>query len=200
MKLKIALDIDDVILDLVSNWTVMYKRRAGIPQEQNVPITQWSVPACFRELDGYKVLNMLHSPGMFYYANPIEGAISGVKSLLDEKNFDVYFLTSAAHRTEYGEKIQWIADYFGKEASKKIIALPTGELKNFVGELFHIMVDDCPANMTGICQRKSSPHCILFDKQYNRDAIQGIDYHERVYSWTELLEKINLVYKLGPVK
>lgn len=200
MKLKIALDIDDVVLDLIGNWVSMYKKRTGIPDSVHIPITQWSMPACLRELNKDEVLDMLNFPGLFYYAKPVEGAITGVRELLRTENYDVYFLTSASHKTEYHEKLRWVKDYFGEESMKRVIAVPTGGLKNFVGQLFDVLVDDCPANMTAIAQISPKPHCILFDCSHNRDAMQGVDFHERAVGWEDLLKKIELAFAFKGIR
>lgn len=180
-KYKIALDMDEVLADLMGAWVSWYREKACIPDETNIPIDQWDMAKNFVDMDDEEVYSFLDEEGTFLNLEPIRGAINGTKMLMDE--FEVYFLTAATAPTAFSEKIKWIESHFGKKYANRVIGVSNGKLKHFLGDLFDFVIDDNPIFLEGILGAKT----ILFTCEHNM-KIDHTEYADlRVTNWEELV-------------
>jgi 5'-nucleotidase len=93
--------------------------------------------------------------GFFLNLEPILGAVSAVKALIESEEYDVYILTAPSIQKPlcYTEKRVWIEKYFGLDFTNKLIISPNKSLlkgdiliddnkedkgqEDFEGELIH---------------------------------------------------------------
>jgi len=193
-KLRIALDMDGVVVDLNDRWKAAYRERAGLPEDYPLVIKDWDVATTFTEISKKECYDILNIENLFLDSPPIPGSVEGVRKLLKNENYDVYFLTAAKARTAYSEKIKWIKKRFGQTASEKIICVATGNLKNVFHSMFDVMIDDNYKNFYWIMAYRKPVECILMDADHNQDVDENF-YHSRVYNWDDILDKIEEIWQ-----
>lgn len=188
-KIKIALDMDEVIVDLIGNWKSMYRVKAGIPHYIPIPVNQWDVAIAFSQLPKEEVYSMLDIPGMFASCNPIPGALESISLLLRNPRLDIHILTVAKAKSAYSEKINWITRNLGPYFGDKVIGLPCHTLKAELTKNYDIIVEDNSLTL----QKSAGNDChrILFDQPHNQNAEFPRDFDQRVYGWKELYEVIS---------
>lgn len=168
----IAVDMDGVIADTISQFIIWYKREYGedikkeafdgVPESQGLP--------------NGAVRKFVYTPGFFRTIPVMDGAREAVQELM--KNFDVYIVSAA---TEFPlsltEKYEWLQENFHFISWKNII---------FCGDKSIIatdyMIDDHVKNLD--CYKGN---CILFTAGHNL----GIDRHKRINNWKEVIELFN---------
>jgi len=180
-KLKIALDMDGVVVDLISSWFDRYTELYNDPNVTAVEVTEWDVSKFMPLATKKEIYRMLDEDMVFLKAKPIDCAKKYIKLLLNNEYFDVYFLTVAFAKQACWEKREWIKKHFGHRAAQKLIAVVNGELKNFIGQLFDVIVDDKVANIEAVGDDTAS---ILFRASHNKTVTEGFDY--AVFNWHEL--------------
>lgn len=82
-------------------------------------------------------------PGLFRNLKPIKEAISSVNKLLDSKNYEVYFLSTApwGNTSAWTDKRLWLEEKFGNKVNRKLILTHRKDL--VIGD---ILIDDRPNN------------------------------------------------------
>lgn len=169
-KLRIAVDMDEVLADSLGKQLQLYNQRYGtrvstselhglelvdiVPQEQQ----DW-------------VLAMLHAPGFFADLEWIDGAQEGISRLCAEHDV---FIASAA--TEFPnsmtEKLAWVERHLPQIARTRVI---------FCGEKSVLdvdyLIDDTPGHFAGL-----RGVGLLFDAPHNR----GHELSYRVSGWGEI--------------
>ena len=189
MKLKVALDLDEVVVDLFRIWAYEYKKQAGLSRDEVVKVTHWDPSEDMPLLPKQQIYDMLDKEFLFLDAPPMEGAVVSVRKLINDDRFDIYFLTAARARTAFSEKIEWIRRKFGTEYANRVIGVPTGRLKAVVAESFDVLVDD---NMPNVGMDEGRCTRVLFDHPHNKDYRDGFDC--RVRSWKELVRLLEMLY------
>lgn len=189
MKLKVAIDIDDVTLNLLDSWVALYKKMVNLDESTNIVIDNWDVSLSMPLLKKHEVFSLLDFPGLFFNSLPIPGAIQGIKELINSYKFDIYFLTVASSKTAYYEKLKWIESYFGKEYSNKVIAVATGAMKNEVGKLFDAIIDDNPLNMEELAELNKI--CILYSRKHNLTYNNPKIY--RFFTWEAIIYFLHFI-------
>jgi 5'(3')-deoxyribonucleotidase len=172
-KIRIAIDMDEVIADTIDKFIELYKR------EHNTVIR-------LDEMDGKEFNELLpeeikatlkhyiHQPGFFRDLKVMPGAQDVVKALCEK--YEVYIVSAAMEfPNSLIDKYQWLAEHFPFISWKNII---------FCGNKIvdvQIMIDDRIRNFVGFKGRPilySSPHNLL------------ITEYERVNNWAEVGEKL----------
>jgi 5'(3')-deoxyribonucleotidase len=172
-KIRIAIDMDEVIADTIDKFIELYK------YEHNTVIR-------LDEMDGKEFNEMLpeeikqtlkaylHQPGFFRDLKVMPGSQEVVKALCDK--YDVYIVSAAMEfPNSLLDKHDWLAEHFPFIHWKNII---------FCGNKIvdvQIMIDDRIRNFAGFEGRKllySSPHNHL------------ITEYERVNNWSEVADKL----------
>lgn len=172
-KIRIAIDMDEVIADTIDKFIELYKR------EHNTVIRLDQMDGKeFNELlpDDIKATlrHYIHQPGFFRDLKVMPGSQEVVKALCDK--YDVYIVSAAMEfPNSLLDKHDWLAEHFPFISWKNII---------FCGNKIvdvQIMIDDRIRNFVGFNGRKllySSPHNHL------------IAEYERVNSWAEVANKL----------
>lgn len=142
MKL-LFIDLDGVVADFVSAMNAHPKKEIS-PYDEH-PDT---IPHIFRDL------------------KPVKGAIKAVNMLLDAKNYNVYFLSTAPwdNPSAWTDKRLWIEEQFGNKINRRLILTHRKDLVK--GD---ILIDDRPNNGA----KDFEGELIIFgsDKYPNWDAV-----------------------------
>lgn len=168
----IAIDMDGVIADTISQFIIWYEREFGeriqkeafdgVPESEGLP--------------NGAVGKFVHAPGFFRTVPVMEGAREAVMQLL--KNFDVYIVSAAMEFPQsLPEKYEWLQEHFPFVSWRNIIFC--GD-KSIIGTDY--MIDDHVKNLD--CY---NGNCILFAAGHNI----GIDRHTRMNNWKEITELFN---------
>ncbi|SEJ77162.1 5'(3')-deoxyribonucleotidase [Dyadobacter sp. SG02] len=170
MKKSIAVDMDNVIVDIEANWinhyadafgiTVTKEAMHGIPEDQAFP-------------DPLAARSLLYKPGFFRFAPVIPGAQEAIIKL--QENYDVYIVSAAMEfPNSLPEKYDWLAEHFPSITWRNIIFCGDKSVINT-----DYLIDDHFKNLDF---HKGKP--ILFTAGHNR----GVERHTRVNNWEEVLE------------
>ncbi|MCE6990903.1 5' nucleotidase, NT5C type [Dyadobacter sp. CY323] len=171
MKRKsIAIDMDNVIADIETNWIDKYNNEfgtkitksdlQGIPEHEAFP-------------DPAAAWNLIYRPGFFRHAPVIQGAQEALSKL--QEHFDIFIVSAAMEfPNSLLEKHDWLHEHFPFISWKNIV---------FCGDKSVIatdyLIDDHLKNLD-FC--KGMP--ILFTAGHNVNVTR----HKRVNSWVEVLE------------
>lgn len=170
MKKSIAVDMDNVIVDIEANWinwyanvfgvTVTKEAMHGIPEDQAFP-------------DPLAARSLLYKPGFFRNAPVIPGAQEAIIKL--QENYEVYIVSAAMEfPNSLPEKYDWLAEHFPSIHWRNIIFCGDKSVINT-----DYLIDD---HLKNLDFHKGKP--ILFTAGHNR----GIEKHTRVNNWEEVLE------------
>jgi 5'(3')-deoxyribonucleotidase len=174
-KIRIAIDMDEVIADTIDKFIELYKR------EHNTVIRLDEMTGKeFNELlpeDIKQTLkHYIHQPGFFRDIKVMEGSQEVLKALCDK--YDVYIVSAAMEfPNSLIDKYNWLAEHFPFIHWKNII---------FCGNKIvdvQIMIDDRIRNFASFKGRKllySSPHNFLITEPE----------YERVNTWAEVADKL----------
>lgn len=169
-KKSIAVDMDNVIADIQTNWIDKYNDEFGVkitkedlrgkPEDEAFP-------------DPLAARSLIYKPGFFRNAPVIEGAQEALLKL--QENFDVFIVSAAMEfPNSLPEKYEWLAEHFPFIHWKNIV---------FCGDKRVIdtdyLIDDHLKNLD-FC--KGTP--ILFTAGHN----VNVKKHRRVNNWSEALE------------
>lgn len=162
----IAIDMDGVIADTVTQFIAWYEREFGerIAKEafDGVPESEGLPHGAVRKF--------VHTPGFFRTIPVMDGAREAVQELM--KNFDVYIVSAAVEFPQsLLEKYEWLQEHFPFISWRNIIFC--GD-KSIIGTDY--MIDDHVRNLDSY-----NGSCILFTAGHNI----GIDRHMRINNWNE---------------
>jgi len=172
-KIRIAIDMDEVIADTIDKFIELYKRE----HDTVIRLDQMDGKE-FNELLPEEIKQTLkhyiHQPGFFRDIKVMPGSQEVVKELCDK--YDVYIVSAAMEfPNSLIDKHDWLAEHFPFISWKNII---------FCGNKIvdvQIMIDDRIRNFAGFKGRPllySSPHNLL------------ITEYERVNTWAEVAGKL----------
>jgi 5'(3')-deoxyribonucleotidase len=172
-KIRIAIDMDEVIADTIDKFIELYKR------EHNTLVRLDEMTGKeFNELLPEDIKQTLryyiNQPGFFRDLKVMPGSQEVVKALCEK--YDVYIVSAAMEfPNSLIDKHDWLLEHFPFISWKNII---------FCGHKIvdvQIMIDDRIRNFAGFNGRKllfSSPHNFL------------INEYERVNTWAEVADKL----------
>jgi 5'(3')-deoxyribonucleotidase len=165
---SIAVDMDGVIADTVSQFISWYERDFGVRIEKNA----------FHGKEEADVLpegllrKLVFTPGFFRNIPVMEGAQEALLELV--KNFDVYIVSAAMEFPQsLFEKYEWLHEHFPFISWRNIIFC--GD-KSVIGTDY--MIDDHVRNLD-VCRGRS----LMFTAGHNIH----IDRHTRVNNWKEIV-------------
>lgn len=167
MKKVIAIDMDDVLADLVSSWVEKVNTNEGCNVKTN-EITTWNIHNNFK--CGNKVYEYLNYD-LFRNLPVIQDSQLVVSKLIEK--YDVYIVTSATkYLDSLKAKIEWLNENFPYIDSSKIVLCGN---KSIIKA--DIMIDDGVHNLKVFEGKK-----LLFDGYHNREC----NLYQRVHSWKEI--------------
>lgn len=168
-KLKtIAIDMDGVIADTVSNFITWYEKDFGV----KVPLQAFDGKPEAEGLPDNAVRKYVVTPGFFRSVPVMEGAKEALLEL--SKTFDIYIVSAAMEFPQsLFEKYEWLKEHFPFISWKNIIFC--GD-KSIIGTDY--MVDDHVRNLD-VCKGKT----LMFTAGHN----SGVSHHRRVNNWREVI-------------
>lgn len=166
---SIAIDMDNVIVDIESQYIAWYERKFGVlvPKEQLLgkPETKG-----FPNPDA--VFQFLYTPGFFRTAQPLPGALQAVQQLM--AMYHVYIVSAAMEFPQsLPEKYDWLQEHLPFISWKQLIFC--GD-KSIIGTDY--MIDDHVKNLDTFRGKG-----LLFTAAHN----VHVDRHIRVNNWNDVL-------------
>lgn len=170
--MRIALDLDGVVYDLVTHASNVLGGGKSPDMDAWHFWKPWKISQ--RQWNDW-----LQTDDAFCGGEPIEGAVDGVRTLLDADNTVVFYTHRPARA--YDCTNRWLRDKLGSDYS--------WELKIANGDKVYpevapcdIFVDDSGRNLTSMLST-GCPRVALFDTPYNRDSRHRGSV---VHNWQEL--------------
>ena len=165
----ILVDMDSVIVDLMSEWHRRYNEDYGDDLTVDRLLT-WETERYVKPECGLKIYDYLDEPGLFLNLRPLPGAIESLRRL--HERFDIVIVTSS-RMNAYAEKEQWVERHLPFIGRKNLIFAHRKELIR--GEM---LFDDAPHNLLAFQQTGRT--AVAMDYPYNRH-VPG----PRVKNWNE---------------
>jgi 5'(3')-deoxyribonucleotidase len=164
----IAIDMDGVIADTVSNFIQWYERDYGV----RVELEAFEGKPEAEGLPDNTVRRYVLTPGFFRSVPVMEGAKEAVLELSEK--FEIYIVSAAMEFPQsLFEKYEWLREHFPYISWKNIIFC--GD-KSIIGTDY--MIDDHVRNLD-VCKGKT----LMFTAGHNA----GVDHHKRVNNWKEVI-------------
>lgn len=172
-KLRIAVDMDEVIADPIAKFIKLYNRDYGIPLDLKIdPGNELGMH--MPEHARFKIYEYINEKGFFRDLDLIPDSVEVMKEL--QKKYEVFIVSAAMEfPNSLQDKYEWLADHFPFIGWQHILFCGHKIVKT------DIMIDDRIKNFVDFEGRKllfSSPHNMLLT-----------DY-ERVNTWKEVAGKL----------
>lgn len=110
-KLKILLDMDETVVDLIGDWLAAYNRQWSDNLTKD-KVTGWDFHTYCKAECGKQVYDILQRPGFFDYLPPMPGAVGAVRTL-HAQGHELLFATSTPSADAARGKVEWIKRTFG---------------------------------------------------------------------------------------
>ena len=169
-KIKIAFDLDDILIDLIPAWLNYLNVKYGTNKKPE-DITGWSISEYFKDDIKNGLLNKedLYKPlvndNFWRHIKPIEGMKDILKTLKETNIFDIYIATASNYHTIKSKLDNCVMKYYGDIIDEDHIIL----LKNKSMLNANILVDDYFGNIDKFL--KSNPNSIGFVKNTSHSDI-----------------------------
>lgn len=166
---SIAIDMDNVIVDIESQYIKWYHQKFGVlvPKEQLM-----GKPETTGFPDKEAVYNFLYTPGFFRTAQVMPGAQQAVQQLT--KSFQIYIVSAAMEFPQsLNEKYEWLQEHFPFIAWRNFVFC--GD-KRIIGTDY--MIDDHVKNLDSFGGKG-----LLYTACHN----VNINHHTRVDDWNDVL-------------
>ena len=173
--MRILLDMDDVLEELLPAWCDVLNSRYGTSVNPD-SITKWDMTENFPSLSAKEIYNPLLEPDFWDCVKPAPGAVDSVKKL-QEQGHDVYVVTASHLRTIAPKMERVLFRHFPTLTWDHVVVTQNKQLLH--GD---ILVDDAPHNLVGGMYMGflySRPHNRLYDAPAN-----GL---YRVESWDDIM-------------
>lgn len=170
-KLIIALDVDDVVLDLVPNWVRIYNRdfNNSVRVED---INNWDIGQIVRPEDREAMYSYADGIEIFDTAPPVVDALEGV-NLIKSLGHRVIYVTA---NNPFGCKLPWLIKHKFLEGIDDLVSAHDKSLV-----LADYLIDDKYENVIAF-KGKS----YLFNQPWNKEYA----YYSRVLNWRNIISKI----------
>lgn len=175
MAIKIGIDLDDTLWDLLTPWLARFRKLTNYeiyPQD----VKSWDIasyiPAAFKDI----LFNIiLDYPEIWNEVQLKPYAQQVLNSLLNTSNFEVFIITATDYRVA-SNKFKRMFELFPELTKGNLIMTKRKDLINV-----DYMIDDNPHNLNGNFTG------ILFNAPHN----QNIDKYIRVESWIDIYKFVN---------
>ncbi|BCJ86431.1 5' nucleotidase, NT5C type [Effusibacillus dendaii] len=177
MKKKIlCIDMDSVLVDLMSEWHGRYNRDY---QDDLTPerVLSWDAKSYVKPECGEKIYEYLKEPGLFSCLQPLPHAVEVMERLT--QRFDVVIVTAPPSPIAYQEKEAWVAEHLPFLGRHNLIFAHRKDLIS--GDL---LFDDAPPNLNAFMA--AGRIAVAMDYPYNRNV-----NCPRVSGWLEFEQKVD---------
>jgi 5'-nucleotidase len=173
-KKTIAIDMDNVIADVETNFIEWYEKEYGVRVDKSALLGK---PESEAFPDKTAISKFLFTPGFFRSVPVMPGAQEAVKLLMEK--YEVYIVSAAMEFPQsLSEKLDWLGEYFPFISWRNIMFC--GD-KSIIGT--DIMIDDHLKNLDYF-----KGETYLFTASHNVNVTK----HTRVNNWEEA---VKLLYK-----
>jgi len=193
VKMKIAIDLDDVVVDFVNGFLKTYELIYGkkFPFEK---IISYNFCKCLKipKEEAYGLVNRFYETDYFKNIVFIKGAKEGIHKLA--KKGQIYFVTARPlkikdktrvfieeHFPNIFLEIIHSGDLFSNQGPTKATICKKKNIEFLIDDNKNYAIE-CASNGTKV---------LLFDKPWNKDLDNDKNIY-RVYNWREVLDIINL--------
>ncbi len=173
-RMKIAIDMDEVLADPIRKFIDLYHRDYGVPLDLELaPGNEIydHVPTHVQD----KWFDYINEKGFFRDLPLIPGSVEAVKKL--QEKYEIYIVSAAMEfRNSLEDKFDWLGEHFPFIDWQHIV---------FCGKKIvrtEIIIDDRAKNFVGFEGR-----CLLFTSPHNL----LLQEYERVNNWQEVLDKLS---------
>lgn len=179
-KITVAIDMDDVMIDLIGAWTCWLNGKYGTNVKPE-DVTNWDICRFFPSLSVKQVFEPIRTDKFWRTVKPVDGAIATIRRLIDD-GFNVVVCT-ASHYKSIAPKYEYvIKKYFPFIGYDDIVVTHKKQLIRC-----DIMIDDNPDNLLGdnLCEKfvMSCPHNQSCDAQKSGFI--------RVDSWADIYQRVH---------
>jgi 5'(3')-deoxyribonucleotidase len=175
----VALDVDDVCLDLINTLLVLYNRDFQDTLKRD-DITDWTLANFVKDEAKNIIYKYFDKPYVFSIAPPVEGSLEGIGKLRN-MGFRIIFIT--ANNPE-GIKEKWLFDHGFMEDHKDFY-------QAYDKSLIHanILLDDKYQNARDFRYGEGWLLTRPWNKKY--------EYSPRISNWDDFISKIEKRFKKG---
>jgi 5'(3')-deoxyribonucleotidase len=183
-RLVIAVDVDDVVADLITEWLRRYNRdyQDTLTQEH---IKAWEIDRFVKPECGTAIFQYLASRTLYDCVKPVYGALEGVQRLR-LAGHRVVFVTSS-NAVQAGRKMQWLQRHGFLGDSHEQPDYYVANDKSLIAA--DLLIDDRPKNVERFPGRT-----ILFARPHNEAYRQTAIYIDRVgIDWPHILGLVEVI-------
>ncbi len=172
----LCIDMDSVIVDLMSEWYSLYNRdyQDDLTVER---VLSWDAKSYVKPECGGKIYQYLQAPGLFASLQPLAHAVDVLERLV--RRFDILIVTAPPSAIAYQEKEEWVQRHLPLIGRENLIFTHRKDLIN--GDL---LFDDAPHNLEAF--QGTGRVAVAMDYPYNRNV-----NCPRVSGWLEFEEKVD---------
>lgn len=177
--LKILIDLDDTIEDLLDKWVAYLNETYGLDKTTE-GMTEWDMCKLFTELSPDQVYEPLRQRQFWKRVKPLPGAIENMKKLQNDGH-ELYIVTASAPDTIGIKYEEVISRYFSIVSWKNIIVAYDKSM--VYGD---VIIDDYVKNLNGDRALK-----ILMDMPHNQWFQEDGCLVKRAKNWNEIYKYIS---------
>lgn len=183
-RLVIAVDVDDVVADLITEWCRRYNRDFSddLTAEK---ITDWKIDLFVKPECGAKIFDYLRADNLYHCVAPVDGAVEGVRRLR-AAGHRVVFVTSS-NAMQAGKKLEWLQrhGFLGTEHEQPDYYVAND--KSLIAA--DLLIDDRPKNVANFPGRT-----ILFARPHNERWRLEFGAPDRVgINWPHILDLAEVI-------
>ena len=182
-KFVVAVDVDNVVNDLVEKLIELYNRTysANLKFED---FTNYDFFKCLQYDDAQRLMDLFDERELWDSLSPRDGAQRGIKHFINQ-GYDVYFATDASPIT-FPWKVEWLRKYFSMVPENNIICINNKGLLQA-----NVLIDDNIDNL--LSSQYYDRVCI--DYAWNRDVHDEVYAINRAHNWDEIVEVVDKLYE-----
>lgn len=179
IKLKILLDMDDVMIDFLQRWVEVVNKKYN-KTAKYTDIYCWSMHCIYPELTHDEIFNVLYKDEFWANVLPKYGAVKYIRRLIEDGH-EIYVVTASCPKTMMLKQTHVLKKYFPFIPHENIIMAHNKQM--VIGD---ILIDDNPKNLIGGTYKG-----ILMTAPHNKQYPVRLHGWNRVNSWDEIYELIS---------
>lgn len=187
-KIKVAVDMDNTIEDLVTPWLDILNREYGLHYTLD-DIKYFDMEKSIPELTHEQLYSPLYDTNLFDLVKPYADAQYWLEQLNNDPRFEVYIATNTHYKNVSSKMEKILFKYFPYLNWRQLICIRHKQLLNV-----DVLIDDGYHNLLGGSYDK-----ILFDMPYNRhDEAEPIVNHnydkstiKRATNWGQIFNYLD---------
>ena len=166
-KIKIAVDVDNVLSDFTTMFVKDFKKRTGLDLKKE-DLTDWNYTECikkiYKDFDENVSKEIIRNEENIKNLKMIEGAEESFKEICKNPNVEVRIITAVTpslHKT----RREWLERYFEKEEYELFFEYKKEKIE------FDYIIDDALHNLNGAATKIPIENCICIEHLYNKNDI-----------------------------